>query len=264
MNQSKLFEYASIILLCITAVILIALQIKPLGWILFGVGVLTLLLCRPNFRKDILLIYISLAMLGLTNINTEVSLNHFLVMGSMITFALVVPYLISRYVYKDHLVRYQLRLGRPWNKIEIFYIFFALIVSYFAVPFMLRDSGSYLNWKVEPGFAYLTLFFIGTNSLGIWDELFFVNTILAILRKYLTFKLANIVQAVLFTSFLYELGFRGWAFIVIYFFAMLQGYVFKQTHSLLYIITIHLIVDLVLYLTLIFLHHPDWLPIFIT
>jgi hypothetical protein len=264
MKTQKIFEILSIILLCITGVVLIALQLKPLGWTLFGIGVLTLLLCRPNFRKDILLIYISLGFLGLSNINTEVSLVHFTVMGFMLTMALIVPYVISRYLYKDHTVKYPFHLGRPWNRVEIFYIFFALAVSYFAVPFMLRATGSYLNWTVEPGFAYLALFFIGTNSLGIWDELFFVNTTLGILRKYLTFNIANIVQAVLFTSFLYDLGFRGWMFVVIYFFALLQGYVFKKTHSLLYIITIHLIVDLILYLALIYLHHPEWLPIFVT
>jgi membrane protease YdiL (CAAX protease family) len=264
MKPTKVFETTSLIFLALTAVVLIALQLKPMGWIFLGIGVLLLLLCRPAFRRDILLVYISLAILGLTAIGTEVTLLHFGFMGFMITMALLVPYFVSRYLYHDKVIQYPFRMARPWNRTEIFYIFFALIVAYLAVPFMLRDTGSYLNWRVEPGLYYLGLFFIGTNSLGIWDELLFVNTILGILQKYLSFNVANLLQAVLFTSFLYELGFRGWAFLVIYFFAFLQGYVYKKTHSLLYIITIHLIVDLVLYLTLIYLHHPTWLPIFFT
>jgi membrane protease YdiL (CAAX protease family) len=264
MKTTKIFETTSFILLALTAVFLIALQMKPLGWTFLGIGLLLLLLCRPAFRRDILLIYISLALLGLTRIDTEVTLLHFGIMGFMLTMALLIPYFVSHYIYQDKAINYPFRMARPWSRTEIFYIFFALVVAYLVVPFMLLNTGSYNNWQVEPGWFYLTLFFIGTNTLGIWDELFFVNTTLGILQKYLTFNVANLLQAVLFTSFLYELGFRGWGFLVVYCFAFLQGYVYKKTHSLLYIITIHLIVDLVLYLALIYLHHPSWLPIFIT
>jgi membrane protease YdiL (CAAX protease family) len=78
------------------------------------------------------------------------------------------------------------------------------------------------------------------------------------------FKYANAAQAVIFTLFLFELGFRGWAPFAIFPFALSQGYIFNKTHSLLYVITIHLIIDLVLYLALIHAHYPQWLPIFLT
>lgn len=264
MTQEKFFTYLSLTLLCVTAVLLIALQIKPFGWYTFIAGLIALYFCPNDFRKHIFLVYISLGILGLTSINTEVSITHMSIMGFMIIMALMVPYYISRYVYKDHIVTYPFHHGRRWNNWEIFYIFFAGAVTYIVFPFMLRETGSYMNWQVEPGFYYLGLFFIGTNALGIWDELFFINTVLPILRKHLPFTAANMIQAVLFTSFLFELGFRGWAFIPIYGFALLQGWVYKKTHSLLYIITIHLTVDLILYLVLIYLHHPEWLPLFIT
>lgn len=263
-TMNNIPKVISLLLLCITAVLLIALQIKPLGWYIFLAGLVVLYFTPNIFRKHIFLVYISLGILGVTEINTEVSLFHMINMGIMITLALLVPYVISRYLYKDHIVKYPFHHGRRWNKWEIFYIFFAAAVTYLVFPFMLRETGSYLNWQVEPGLYYLGLFFIGTNALGIWDELFFVNTVLPILRKHLSFTPANLIQAVLFTSFLFELGFRGWAFVLIYIFALLQGWVYKKTHSLLYIITIHLTVDLILYLVLIYLHHPEWLPIFIT
>jgi membrane protease YdiL (CAAX protease family) len=52
--------------------------------------------------------------------------------------------------------------------------------------------------------------------------------------------------------------------VVIYLFTLLQGWVYYKTHSLLYVVAIHLAVDLILYLVLIYLYHPDWLSIFIT
>lgn len=255
-------ERINIILLCLTTIVLIGLQIKPQGWILLSFSALTLLLCSKQFAKDILLIYISVGILAFTPITTDISYSHIFQMGSALTLAVSIPYLVSRYIYKDYLIRFKFHHGRNWYKLEIAYIGLTVLVSYFLLPFYLKNTGAYLNWTVEPGISNITRFFIGTNALGIWDELFFVSTVLGILRKYLSFNWANLVQATLFTSFLYELGFTGWGFMMIYLFALIQGYVFKKTESLFYIITIHLSLDFVLFLALINAHHPTWIPIF--
>lgn len=260
----RIIEILSLLLLAVTAVVLIAFQIKPLGWILLALGVIVLFFCSKKFRKDIVLIYGSLAILGITPITTDISYMHIFQMGAALVAAVAIPYCVSRFIYKDHAIRFPWHHGRNWYRSEILYIVITAAIAYFLLPFMLKSTGSYMNWKVEPGFEYLFVLFLGTNALGIWDELFFVNTVLGLLRKHLNFTTANILQAILFTSFLYELGFRGWIFVIIYIFALIQGYIFKKTESLLYVITIHLVFDLILYLVLIYLHHPDWLPIFLT
>jgi len=257
---SKVF---SISILVLSAIVLVGLQIKLLGWVLFTVGIISLFFCIKQFRKDLLLIYISLGLLGITPITTNISYSHILQMGSLLTLAVAIPYLVSRFIYKDYLVRFKFHHGRSWYKTEIFYVFFTALIAYIFLPFALANTGSYHNWTVNPGVENLVVLFLGTQVLGLWDELFFVSTVLGILRRHLPFKLANLTQAFLFTSFLYELGFRGWLFIVIFLFALLQGYVFKKTESLFYVITIHLTLDLVLYLALIHAHHPSWMPIFL-
>ena len=261
MNKLKHLLVAFLLVIC--AIVLIGLQMKLFGWILYGIGLLSLLICEKQFRKDIFLVFISLGLLGLTHITTDISIMHILQMGTLLSLAIAIPYFVSRFVYKDYLVKFTFHHGRSWYKKEIAYIFFTALVAYLFLPFALSNTGSYLNWTVEPGILNLFLLFLGTQGLGLWDELFFVSTILGILRRHFTFQVANITQAVLFTSFLYELGFRGWLFIVIYLFALLQGYVFKKTESLFYVITIHLTLDLVLYLVLIHAHHPSWMPIFL-
>ena len=258
----KSSELGSLACMCATGVLLIALQL-PIGWVAMGLGVTLLLLASPHFRKDILLIYLSLALLGITRIDTDVGYGHMAAMGLTLLLAVAIPYFVSRYVYKDYLVRFRWHHGRNWYKKEIFYVFFTVAVSYLLLPYYLSSTGAYLNWSVEPGLSFLTRLFIGTNALGIWDELFFVSTVLGILRRFLPFGWANIVQSVLFTSFLYELGFTGWGPLVLYPFALLQGYVFHRTESLLYVITIHLSLDLVLYLALIHAYYPDWIPLFL-
>lgn len=262
-HMHRIAKICSIILLALTGVILIPLQMHMIGWSLYVLGLVTLLFCTKQFRKDIALIYLSLGLLGLTPITTDISLVHIAHMGLLLGLAVLLPYCISRFVYKDHLVRFPWHHGRSWYKTEISYILLTAAVAYLLLPFMLRTTGSYQYWTVEPGTWNLFLLFLGTNGLGIWDELFFVCTVLGILRRHLPFRWANLTQAILFTSFLYELGFRGWAFLVIFAFALLQGYIFKKTESLFYVITIHLTLDFILYLVLIHAYHPEWLPIFL-
>jgi hypothetical protein len=75
---------------------------------------------------------------------------------------------------------------------------------------------------------------------------------------------ANLAQAALWTAFLCELGFTGWGPIFIFGFALLQGWIFQKTHSLLYTLTIHLSLDFVLFISIIHSHHPELINIFIT
>jgi len=257
----RAIEGASIALLCAAAVPLIALQIKPLGWLILLLGVLLLPLTRRVFARNIFLVYVAVGILGVGPITTDVSYYNMIVMGLGLAAALLFPYYVSRYLYRDHIVRFRWHHGRRWYKKEIAYVLLSVVVAYLLLPFYLRNTGAYLNWTVEPGVSFLTRLFVGTNLLGIWDELFFVSTVLGIFRRFLKFHWANLAQAVLFTSFLYELGFTGWGFIMIFIFAIIQGLVFRKTDSLFYVISIHLAVDLVLYGALINVWHPTWLGI---
>lgn len=253
----------SIFLICVSGVVLIALQLKLPGFILLTLSGLSLFLAEKKFAKDILLIIIALTILGLTPINTDISVRHILVMGATLTLAVAIPYLISRFIYKDYLVRFPWHHGRRWYKNETLYIGITALISYFLLPYYLTSTGAYLNWPSAIDRGSIIRLFIGTNGLGIWDELFFISTVLGILRRHFSFNAANLFQSVLFTSFLYELGFTSWGFIMIFIFALVQGYIFKKTESLFYVITIHLTLDLVLFLAIIYSHHPDLIPIFI-
>lgn len=258
-----LAHHISMLLICASGVVLIALQLKSAGWILLALSGLSLFLAEKIFAKDILLIIIALALLGVTPINTDISVEHMLIMGATLILAVAIPYLVSRFIYKDYLVRFPWHHGRRWYKSEMFYIGTTALISYFLLPYYLKSTGTYLNWPSAIDRGSILRLFIGTNGLGIWDELFFVSTVLGILRRYFSFIAANIFQSVLFTSFLYELGFTSWGFVFIFVFALVQGYIFKKTESLLYVITIHLTLDLVLFLAIIYSHHPSVIPVFI-
>ncbi len=262
--MKKWIENLSLAFFPLTVIVLIAFQLKLAGFILLGIGLLSLLFSNKQFSRDIVLLYFCLFLLGITPINTNTDFPHALYMGITLFLVVFVPYMIGKKVYKNYFVRFPFHHGRSWRKSEMLYIVITAGIAYLLLPIMLRDTGSYHNWIIKPGLFNLTKSYIGLNAVGIWDELFFVSTVLGILRKHLSFLWANLTQAVVFTSFLYTLGFQGWSFIIIYLFALTQGYIFKKTESLLYILTIHLTFDLILHLTLVYLHYPSWLPFFIT
>lgn len=261
--RQRIFCIVSLALLLAGAVVAIPLQHKLVGYGLLGLGALSLIGTDRSFRRHIGLIFISISIIAATPIDTSISLGHMAAMGLLLAAAVLVPYVIVRFVYKDKTIRFPVS-RHTWTKGHLAYLGLALVLSYLLLPFWMSATGQYHNWTVEADPLHLILLFIGTNSLGIWDELFFIITVLALLRTQLVFWQANLVQAVLFTSFLYELGFRSWAPLLIFPFALLQGIVFRKTENLVYVIAIHLTLDLVLYLALINAHHPDLLPIFIT
>ena len=158
-----------------------------MGWILLLVSAGTLLFCSKQFAKDLLLVHISLAILGTTEITTDIGYRHMFEMGAALFLAVVIPYVVSRYIYKDYLVRFQFHHGRQWFRSEIIFIGMTAIISFFLLPFYLKSTGAYMNWSVEPGVTYISRLFVGTNALGIWDEFFFVSTVACFASTYTSF-----------------------------------------------------------------------------
>jgi len=257
-------RYLNLLLFVLVSVVLVGLKQKTVGFGLLVLGLATLPLCAKDFQKNFLLVYFCLLVLGLTPIGTSTALPHAFYMGIGLFLVVFVPLFATRKIYKSDLIKYPNLREKTWPKARTLYLLFAAVAAYLLLPMMLRSGSSYLNWHLQPDLWHLTVAYVGLNGVGIWDELFFVITVLAILKNYFPFYIANLAQAVLFTSFLYTLGFGGWCFIVIFVFALAQGLVFRQTKSLLYILAIHLTIDLVLHLVLVYLHFPYLFPYFIT
>jgi len=265
MKRQAFQSTVSILFLVITGVLLIGLQEKPLGWTAFGLGLVSLLRLEREQAKELLLPYLLLAILGGTPIGTELSNAHMSTMGGTLIAAIAVPAAFGRkWLGGVSLVRFPWRMGRPWKARERGYVALTIVLAYFLLPFYLRDTGAYLNWGVDASPESVIRLFVGTNAVGLWDELAFIVITLSVLRKFLPFFWANLFQAILFTSFLYELGFTSWGVFFIFPFAVLQGLIFKNTESLSYVVTIHLSLDFVLFLAILNAHHPEWCAVFVT
>jgi membrane protease YdiL (CAAX protease family) len=265
-EPSAAFKYSIVALICAATPPLLAIPaLKGVGWLLIAMVTAVLALkWQSRFARHMLVLISSLVLLGLIPINTDIDYFHMFGMGAVLIGTIALPYFVTTNVFKEKVITFPFRFGRKWRRREIFYVFFAGGMSYLILPYYLGTTGSYLNWGVTLDPSHIIRLFIGTNGLGIWDEIFFIGVCLTLLRQHIPFIWANLAQAALWTTFLYELGFRGWGPYAIFFFALTQGMIFKNSKSLLYIITVHLTIDFVLFLVLIHLHHPEYLRIFIT
>lgn len=213
--------------------------------------------------RDLALIAAGMVIISIVPLNADLSLGHMASMGLVLALAVAIPYLVSRFVYGDHAVRFPINTGVRWSRREFAYLAFVLVLGYAILPVYLIGTGVYLNWPDASDPSVFVRLFIGVNTVGIWDELFFICTTFTLLRRHLPDWQANLLQAVIFSSFLWEIGYQSWGPLLTFPFALLQGYTFKLTRSLSYVVSVHLLFDLVLFLVLVHAHNRTWLPIFL-
>jgi Kef-type K+ transport system membrane component KefB len=70
-----------------------------------------------------------------------------------------------------------------------------LVLGWLILPFYFITSGVYRNWPVVDSPDLIARLFVGVGAVGIWDELFFICTVFALLRRHLPDAAANLLQA---------------------------------------------------------------------
>ena len=243
--------------------LLFAREDRISGFLLLAAALVLAGFLSRKLLIDLALIAVGLTAMSLVPITTDISTEHMAIMGTAMVLAVGIPYAASRFITGDHAIRFPIRTGQPWTRAEKWYLPAVLVIGYALMPVYMIRTGVYGNWPAVNDADGIARLFLGTNVLGIWDELFFICTTFTVLRRHLPDWQANLLQAVLFTSFLWELGFQAWAPFFIFPFALLQARLFTVTKSLSYIVSVHLLFDFVLFLVLIHAHNREWINIFL-
>ena len=243
--------------------LLFGLELQLPGYAVLVVSVAGGFLVDRDLGKSLLLIGFSLGLIGTISLAPDISWANFVRMGSVLVVAVVVPYVVDRFVFKRHVVRFPINTGRRWTTAERWYVVIVVGLAWLIMPFYFINSGTYLNWPAVSEPSEIIRLFIGVNAVGLWDELFFICTVFTLLRRHFRLWQANILQAIIFVSFLWELGYTSWGPFLTTPFVLIQGYLFNRTRSLPYVLCTHLIFDCVLWAVLLHAHNPGWLPIFI-
>jgi len=272
------------LLVCLAAPAFFVVRIPWLGWVLLAAGMLAAWLVRsrtdaeaeaarasvevapgapdtrtPSLVRDLSLITLGLLIVSVIDLKAELDNVAFLRFGLALGGAVAVPYVVSRFVYRDHAIRFPWRGGGRWTKFQWTWLFAVLALGWLILPFYFITSGVYTNWPVVDTPEMIARLFVGVGAVGIWDELFFICIVFTLLRRHFPDWQANLLQATVFVSFLWELGYQAWGPLLTIPFALVQAYIFKRTRSLTYVVIVHLLFDAVVFLVLVLAHNPGLL-----
>ncbi|WP_376698493.1 CPBP family glutamic-type intramembrane protease [Cellulomonas fimi] len=251
-------------LVCGSAVLLFAVHVRPLGYVPLLVGVVLGLAVDRALGRDLAVVGLGMGIITTISLRADLSDAGIARFALALSAAVLVPYAVHRYVLGQDAIRFPVRTGRRWTRTQVVYLLVVVLLAYLILPWYFLGSGAYRNWPVVDSGQEVARLFVGVNAVGIWDELFFVCTVLALLRVHFPFPLANVLQATVFVSFLWELGYREWGPLLTVPFALVQGWIFRRTASLTYVVAVHLLFDLVVFMVLVHAHDPSLFDVFVT
>jgi membrane protease YdiL (CAAX protease family) len=261
--STSLARLAPGVLLSLSGLLMFGLHWRPGAYLVLLTAVALGFVADRALGRDLSLIGFGIVVVSLVEVSTNIEWGHMLVMGAALVAAVLGPYLASRFWFRDHAVRFPVLTGKRWTKREYGYLVGIVALGYLILPVYMVSTGVFENWPAATDAGSVFRLFLGTNALGIWDELFFICTCFALLRRHYPLWTANLLQAVIFTSFLWELGFHAWGPLLIFPFALIQGLTFTLTKSLSFVVAVHLLFDFVLFLVLIHAHSREWFAIFL-
>jgi len=263
-DRRTALRVASAVLVAGAAVLLFAVHVRPLAYVPLVVGVALAFAVDRRLGKDLLLIAIGQGIISTISLEAELDNPAMVRFTLALSLAVLVPWAISHFVYKDRVIVFPVRTGRRWTRPQWIYLGIVLLAGYLLLPFYFIGSGAYLNWPAIHTSEEIARLFVGVNAVGIWDELFFICTVFALLRRHFPLWTANILQTIVFVSFLWELGYREWAPLFTIPFALVQGWIFSWSKSLTYVVTVHLLFDAIVFMVIVHAHNPHLFDFFVT
>ncbi len=251
-------------LVCAAAIVLFALHERPEGYIPLVAGVALGWYVDRSLGKDLALIALGQAIISTISLEADLSNAGIARFAIALSLAVAVPWALARWVVGHSAVTFPVRTGRKWTRAQWWYLAVVIVAGYLLLPFYFIGSGAYLNWPDLSGDTDVARLFVGVNAVGIWDELFFICVVFALLCRHFPLWWANALQTLVFVSFLWELGYREWAPVFTIPFALIQGWLFARWKSFSYVVTVHLLFDAVVFAALVHARHPDLFDIFVT
>lgn len=245
---------------CAATILLVPLEAWIPGWLSFALSLgATVLTREATFQRRMGVLLLCILILALAPINTSTDNLKFITLGLPFLAVVLLPWLALR---KDPGVIVYKLFPRRWSRLEMGYVLLSIPLSWaaFQLYFGWLSREIPFNWSLpeSPAGEPLLKLFVGINAVGIWDELFFINTGFAVLRSLFPLWIANLAQSVVYTSVLYDMAFQGWGPVFVFLLAITQGLMFERSKALIYVLLVHLIVDYFLFQAIVEAYYPDF------
>ena len=217
----------------------------------------------PAYRRRMAVLFAAVAILAAAPIHTDTSTGHFIALGIPFLLVVVGPALLLGRT-DPGVIRYRFR-PRRFRWVDVGYVAISIPLAWLAFELYFKVLNPWVpgNWYLppQPDAEASWRLFIGINCVGIWDELFFVNTVFSVLRSVFPFRAANAAQAVIYASVLTDMAFTGIGPVLVYLFALTQGTMFEESDNLIYVLLVHVIVDIFLHSAIFNHYYPGFTPI---
>ncbi|HET6747099.1 MAG TPA: type II CAAX endopeptidase family protein [Candidatus Saccharimonadales bacterium] len=249
LSRAQLPVLGIVLLIALVYVLHTMFSLTFVAWLLWGAVALAIMLTKLHKTSHVGLMAVGLALLLATPVGTSISWGRFFLMAGGMLLAVIVPYAISRYYFKHSLVHFNLNLRRKWSWLEIAYVVGAVVSCMLCMLLYFSTTNAHENWSMATP-SDIAVVFTCIMVIGIWEEFFFIGTVYGILQRVLPYAWAIVLQAIFFSAFLFQIGFRGWIVLLVFLYAMFQAYVFHKTKTLLVTLVIHILVDFAVFVNL--------------
>ena len=248
---------------CVATVLLV-----PLAWYLPGFAfwilsaVLTFRQRDVRVRRNLGILLGCVAVLAFAPIDTGLDLRHMAILFCCFASVILGP-IVATEVWAPGELRWRF-WPTHFSLRDVLYTAISIPLSWFVINVYFFHLNPELasHWMLPASYNVNAVrrLVAGINCVGIWDELFFVNTVYGLLRGIFPARVANAAQAVVYTSVLYDMAFTGHGVWIVYLFALTQGVMFEKSRVLLWVLIVHLVVDLWLVLAILQWHFPGHSP----
>lgn len=262
---------AALLLFCVALVFLVPLRQRhgeafPFAWIpvvcggLTWLGALVLLLRDPDpaFRRRMGVLLGLVVLLACAPIRTGTDPKHMATLGLFFLAVVVLPGLVLHRTDPGVIAWRIFPRHLRWRDLVYVAVSVPLAMGVLHLWFFRINPELPTHWALPaiPDPDQTRRLIVGINLVGIWDELFFINTVYGILRSIFPTRVATAVQALVYASVLYTMAFTGIGPLVVYLFALTQGAMYEGSRSLLWVLIVHLIVDLFLVAAILHFYYP--------
>lgn len=253
-------RYSALVAACLATVLLVPLEIYIPGAILWALALLFSLRDPDRaFRLRMSVLLGAILLLAFAPINTDTSTPHFIELGLYFLAVVILPAAILKR-YDPGVLDFRF-WPQQFRWLDLFYVAISIPLAWGVIELYFFKINPELptHWPLPQPYDQEAVWrlFAGINCVGIWDELFFVNTVYALLLSLFPRKIANLAQAVVYASVLNDMAFTGVGPLIIYLFALTQGSMYSESKCLLYVLIVHIIVDAFLVAAIIQYHYPE-------